>query len=73
MPNRKTKAEARAQKQIKAKQDERSAQKAGLAAMRAKLLAGAQAADRGEEPKVMEQLRPPSVRQRKALRNFKRS
>jgi hypothetical protein len=69
MPNKKNKEHARALKKAKARQDNRSAQKAGLAAMRAKLLSGAQAADRGEAPKVMEQLPQLSKRQGRKLKN----
>jgi len=69
MPNKKTKAKAREEKRAKAEQDNRLAQKAGLAAMRAKLLAGARAADRGEGPKIMEQLRPLSKRKARTLKN----
>jgi hypothetical protein len=69
MPNRKSKAQGRAEKRAKAQRDERSAQKAGLAAMQAKLLAGAQAADRGEAPKVLEQLPQLSKRKQRTLKN----
>ena len=69
MPTKKSKEKARVLKRAKAEQGNRAAQKAGLAAMRAKLLARAQAANRGEEPKVMEQLPLLSKRKKRTLKN----
>ena len=69
MPTRKARAQARQQKKIGAKGHERLAQKVQLSAMQAKLATRAQAADRGEEPKVMEELLMLSKRTRKTLKN----
>jgi hypothetical protein len=69
MPSKKNKSQRKAIKRAKALAQERAARKAGLAAMRAKLLAKAQAADRNEEPKVMEELPQLSKRQRRVLKN----
>jgi hypothetical protein len=69
VPTKKAIALAKAKKRLRAERDNRVAQKAGLAAMRAKLRAGAEAADRGEEPKVMEQLPQLSKRKKRTLKN----
>jgi hypothetical protein len=69
MPTKKARAQVRQQRKIGAKGQERLAQKAQLSAMRAKLAPRAQAADRGEEPKVMEELPTLSKRIQRTLKN----
>jgi hypothetical protein len=69
MPNRKTKQRLKALHQAKVQEKQAAARKAELEAMRAKLIAGAQASAETGEPSVLEQLPPISVRQRKALKN----
>jgi uncharacterized protein YqfA (UPF0365 family) len=64
MPNKKQKAQRKASKRAKALAQDRLAHKAGLGAMRAKLVAGS-----SEAPSVLEQLPRGSVRARKSLKN----
>jgi hypothetical protein len=69
MPNRKSKPRLKQLHRAKLKREEAAARKAELEAMRAKLMADAQAGAEAGAPSVLEQLPRMSVRQRKALKN----